>query len=88
MIILSVSQQAINLRKYREDNLIWSQTHTYGLPFMLMALMFICGQLIPETLSPSTDGMGAKTGPNPPAPIEMNAPPVTIFSQLTLLSLN
>lgn len=55
---------------------------------MLMALMFNCGQLSLETLSPSADGMGAKTGPNPPAPIEVNAPPVTIFSELTLLSLN
>lgn len=50
--------------------------------------MFICGQLSPETLSPGADGMGAKTGSNPPAPIEVNAPPVTIFSVLTLLSLN
>lgn len=50
--------------------------------------MLICGQLIPETLSPSADGMGAKTGPNPPVPIEVNTPPVRTFSQLTLLSLN
>lgn len=55
---------------------------------MLMVLMFICGQLSPDTRSPSADGMGAKIGPNPPVPIEVNAPPVTIFNDLTLLSLN
>lgn len=87
-ILFYFAQQAIKLRKCSWDNIICAQTHTYGLLFMLMALMFICGQLSPETLSPSADGMGAKTWPNPPAPIEVNGPPVTIFSELTLLSLN
>lgn len=87
-MFVCVTQQAIDLRTFRWKNLISAQTHTYGLPFMLMVLMFICGQLSPETLSPSADGTGAKTRPNPPAAIKVNAPPVTILSKPTLLSLN
>lgn len=63
------------------DPYIWSALYANG-PYVHLWPVGL------KTLSPSADSMGAKTGPNPPAPIEVNAPPVTIFSEFTLLSLN